>query len=400
MLEFSEDFFSGEERDGFYIESLMKKNWAVATDILHEIDLICERNNIRWFADSGTLLGAARGGGFISWDDDIDIVMPREDLYKFAAVAPKELPEYYAFMEGGIEASSVGSVVTTNVPRTRDKSFYEKVYHGFPYTVCVDIFPLDDVVQDPEIRQLQKSILNALTASYAMFQNRLAPKEECVKSLVQIMEALNMPVPANLEKKDMYNIKKIIFDIFNQVGQIGNNQGVDEWTYPHRFAWESTNAFKKEWFRDYVELPFENIMVKAPIDYEKMLEACYGPEWRIPKQVAAGHNYPCYNNDRMKYEQDQAKQLLTQVLAQTTGQSPEPDTDYKRVSYDDDFNVYEAELEGEIFILLIPTFDFTKSDKYVYNEAVWVDKKNKVCEQMKVVIYDGGPNSYVCGIKK
>lgn len=62
-------------------------------DILVEIDKVCRKHDITYWLDWGTLLGAVRHGGFIPWDDDVDISMPTEDLKRFLEIAPKELPD-------------------------------------------------------------------------------------------------------------------------------------------------------------------------------------------------------------------------------------------------------------------------------------------------------------------
>ncbi|MBQ3787039.1 MAG: LicD family protein, partial [Lachnospiraceae bacterium] len=87
------EFFRDEVRNGFYIPTAIKQAWACILDVLKEIDDICRRHDIRYFADWGTLLGTVRHGGFIPWDDDLDICMLRDDYVRFRQVADAELPE-------------------------------------------------------------------------------------------------------------------------------------------------------------------------------------------------------------------------------------------------------------------------------------------------------------------
>ena len=77
------EYYQGETRDGFYIEPMMKCAWAAHLEVLRKIDIICRENDIRYFADWGTLLGAIRHKGYIPWDDDLDICMLRPDLERF-----------------------------------------------------------------------------------------------------------------------------------------------------------------------------------------------------------------------------------------------------------------------------------------------------------------------------
>ena len=90
-----ESFFKGEIRNSFYVEKLMKKVWAAQLEVLHDVDMLCKKHNIQYFADYGTLLGAVRHKGFIPWDDDMDISMKREDYTKFCEIAQKELAGTY-----------------------------------------------------------------------------------------------------------------------------------------------------------------------------------------------------------------------------------------------------------------------------------------------------------------
>lgn len=110
-------------------------------EILKVIDGICKRNGIQYWLDSGTLLGAVRHGGFIPWDDDIDIVMPLGDLRRFERVAAKELPDDLFLQTTKTDPSAKEPIV-----KVRDlQSLYIEGGDNFvtPYKkgIYVDIFP-------------------------------------------------------------------------------------------------------------------------------------------------------------------------------------------------------------------------------------------------------------------
>ena len=72
----------------------MTAEQEVILNILKEIKKICDRHNLKYYLAYGTLLGAVRHNGFIPWDDDVDIVMFRDDYEKFLEIAEIELPTY------------------------------------------------------------------------------------------------------------------------------------------------------------------------------------------------------------------------------------------------------------------------------------------------------------------
>lgn len=107
---------------------------------------ICEKHHLTYFIDAGTALGAARHGGFIPWDDDIDVGMPIKDYKKFLKIASKELPDNLMVTPnktyGGMEAFA----------KLRDRSsfFCEKLtVADQPCGFYIDIFPYEEVPKIP-----------------------------------------------------------------------------------------------------------------------------------------------------------------------------------------------------------------------------------------------------------
>ena len=127
------DFFRDEVRNGFYIPTTIKQSWACSLDVLAEIDKICVKHDIQYFADWGTLLGAVRHGGFVPWDDDIDICMKRDDYIKFRAIADNELPSEYVIHDYERQKNHYGA--------------YHSVYYGIMFVSVqfADLSPANDL---------------------------------------------------------------------------------------------------------------------------------------------------------------------------------------------------------------------------------------------------------------
>lgn len=162
-MNFVNEFFKREVRDGFEISEMMKRAWAAQMEVLQVVVDICERNGLQYFADWGTLLGAVRHQGFIPWDDDIDICLKREDYNRLIQILPQELP--HGFVMAGMYAGTKRLQMAAEVSQLRvmadetlwDFNDYMKYFHGFPYQRAeIDIFPLDYIPRDEELSGVQK----------------------------------------------------------------------------------------------------------------------------------------------------------------------------------------------------------------------------------------------------
>lgn len=105
-----ENFYREEIRSGYKISPEMKKIWACQLNLLAELQKVCDRNGLKYWLDSGSLLGAIRHQGYIPWDDDIDVVMFRDDYDRLVKLSKEELGHLLSFRQHIPKRSSYGDM--------------------------------------------------------------------------------------------------------------------------------------------------------------------------------------------------------------------------------------------------------------------------------------------------
>ena len=121
----------------------LQKAQLIMLEMLVEFDAICKKHNLKYWLDSGTLLGAVRHQGFIPWDDDIDLSMPVEDYNKFKEIASNELSDNVFFQTSQTDKAFKFDYIKLRSNKAKIVEFHEKdreiAYHQ---GVFVDIFPM------------------------------------------------------------------------------------------------------------------------------------------------------------------------------------------------------------------------------------------------------------------
>lgn len=115
----------------------------VMLEILCIIHKLCEKHEITYWLEGGTLLGAIRHGGFIPWDDDIDIAMPRNDFNRFAEIAKKELPNDLFYQDQQTDPEYKLPIAKVRKNGTYFEELIEPLKNRYHHGIFVDIIPTD-----------------------------------------------------------------------------------------------------------------------------------------------------------------------------------------------------------------------------------------------------------------
>lgn len=289
MVEFPEGFFEDEVRDGFYVNGLMKRCWAAHLEVLSDIWTVCEKHNIKWYVDCGTLLGAVRHGGFVPWDDDVDICMFRDDYMRFIAVAEKELMEIWkGYKLFNFRNGDYWEVISRVVDR-HAVSFDEdrtKKFHGFPLEVGVDIFPIDYLCANDEDEEKRMTICNTIF-SIADDERLSSPDKDIMETLtlIELATGYKFDTKKSLQMQ-LYTYGEKMFALYDR-RQAKYAALMGYWLK------DKSHRYELRWFEDIIMMPFENVMVPVPACYDSVLKTEYGDYMKIVRTGGA-HDYPRY----------------------------------------------------------------------------------------------------------
>jgi lipopolysaccharide cholinephosphotransferase len=265
---FSMDYFREEVRDEFLVDETRKKVWAIGIDLLLQVDRICKKYGFQYYLMYGSLLGAIRHKGFIPWDDDIDIAMPRKDYEEFLKVAAADLdapyflqtPEtdcgyYYSF------AKLRNSNTTGMIPWFR--------YSDFNMGFALDIFPVDvcklEGVED-RFHIIKK--MNIDNSTYMRMKNPDLSEADKLRvsqyrggdPLVRYHEIQRIAMQFEEERDEVSQRIVAVATVYDYQKQIFDASDVENVLY----------------------VSFEGFKFPIPVGYDKILKTLYGDYMAFP----------------------------------------------------------------------------------------------------------------------
>ena len=199
-------------------------------EILKVVDDICTKHGIQYTLDGGTLIGAVRHGGFIPWDDDIDINVTREDLAKLRKILPRELPSHLVYQDYFTDPYYPTLIAKV---RERDSYMYEELCTDKlkEKGIFIDIIPIEEV---PNLAWKAKldywyghclrgihhyadtkdTILSWIVLPFAWGLTALTRLTNKFRRIDQLAHVYGFQAYGALQKKDYYPIKRMSFEGF------------------------------------------------------------------------------------------------------------------------------------------------------------------------------------------
>lgn len=250
---------------------------------LNEFDHYCKANNLKYSLAYGTALGAVRHHGFIPWDDDIDVMMPRSDYEKLEKIYQHDIYDFYTQKRHQPYAYAYGKLVNTNT-RLIERNVKEKYELG----VYIDIFPVDFYVKsaEKEIFKNARKIENALHFIALKFTFRNINIRLCLKYLVIILLRVFLFISRNtpmilVEKLEKY-LKKFYNDSEDMKVIVGGS--------------ENECDFKDSDFDSLIPIDFEEKTFMILKDYDRYLKNVYGDYMKLPPKSkrVSNHNFDAF----------------------------------------------------------------------------------------------------------
>lgn len=244
-------------------------------DMVKEFLKICEKHNLKYFMAGGTFLGAVRHKGFIPWDDDVDLGMYRDDYEKFLDIAKRELPypyEVHTYRNCKEHHYYFSHIVDVRYKVRRMGSLDKREEY-----VWIDIFPYDGLPKGKI-----KPLLIYVRLLFYRFCYHMAyfdkiniarnDRAEWQKKILQILKILY-----KILRFDKNKWRKKIDDLLKK-------QNMEKCDKIMSFMGVKLQKeiFPKKIYDDLVDYEFEDIYMKGPVEYDKVLSQLYGDYMSLP----------------------------------------------------------------------------------------------------------------------
>lgn len=261
-----------------------RKIQELTLGVLETFMKICQKYNLRYYLTGGSLIGVFRHGGFIPWDDDIDICMPREDFEKFHEYIKDDMPEGYGICNrysnsewhfGLSQFVDLETEVEIDLAEEKRKA-----------NIWIDIFPIDGVPNNPILRWLR--IKNVLVHRYIVQIANISTQVDSHRNR-PLLEKLFISIFKIIPIGKLVDSNKVI----DHMEKVLKKSNFDNSIYAGNLLgrYREREVILQKYYGKPTEHVFEGISVMCPEDSDGFLSSIYGNYMKLPpedKRVA--HN--------------------------------------------------------------------------------------------------------------
>jgi LPS biosynthesis protein len=251
--------------------AVLREAQLVMLKILKEVDRVCNEHKIPYWIHAGTLLGAVRHGGFIPWDDDLDICMLREDYERFLLVAPISLSKDFF-----LQNIATDKHITCSWTKVRDRNskIVEEENAQYHQGIFIDIFPFDKLPRSSVHRFLSRTFFNKVYKICRSLTKQRSGKKKfkniILKNIASILN-VNMKSAPKIEEK----YRKYAVVQSNRPENFSVSFGVG-------LRWN--DVFEYDDIFPLTKIQFEDSLFYAPNKYKRYLTISYGDYMKLPKE--------------------------------------------------------------------------------------------------------------------
>lgn len=281
-IKLPDHFLDEEVRCDFTVTRKMKELWAVELDLLAELDRVCKKYDLKYSATGGTMLGVIRHKGFIPWDDDIDVMMLRDDYERLCNIAMQEFKFPYFFQTEYTDPGSLRRhAQLRNSQTTAIREVEEKWHYPFNQGIFIDIFPVDAVIDDQDLFEKQKAEAMALRHTYmekAKWNVRYHEGPNKAKNVLKgVVKGLNNSIFA--KKYDYLSD----YRAFEKVCARYNSENT-KYLSLLSFQFDNPKHYKtREGWKQIEYMDFEFMKMPVTSDYDEILTIQYGDYMKMQK---------------------------------------------------------------------------------------------------------------------
>jgi len=241
---------------------------------IRDIDAYCDSWGIKYYMIGGTLLGAIRHGGFIPWDDDIDIAMRRDDYEKFISLwnEKENNNERYFLQNYRCDKTSMHTLTRVMIRNTHIVVNGADNVHPKRSNLFIDIFPLDVVPDNEEARANQRKELLKLKRIY-LYKINTSSKSKYKHFMKECLKLLLAPISfTSLAKK------------YDRIAQKYNGSGGSRICSMSSQYDYNKQAMDESIYGEPIKIAFRDAMLYAPAKTDEYLKTLYGDYMKLPPE--------------------------------------------------------------------------------------------------------------------